>query len=85
LAGPTEAEKSQGYYTNINPGVQILSLVIVNGVARADFDQSLQEAVGGSCRVAAIRTQITQTLKQFSTVKSVTISVNGDSATSLQP
>jgi len=89
LKGPTDAEKSQGYYTNINPGVKIQKLTIDppagGGVAKVDFDQTLEQAVGGSCRVSAIRAQITETLLQFSTVKSVIVSVNGDSETSLQP
>ncbi|MDD2646924.1 MAG: GerMN domain-containing protein [Patescibacteria group bacterium] len=85
LKGPTAVERTQGYYTSINPGVEIQSLTIENGVAKIDFNEQIQNQVGGSCRVAAIRSEITETLKQFSTVKSVIISVNGDSETSLQP
>jgi hypothetical protein len=85
LTGPTDTEQAQGYQTSINPGVKIQQLTIENGIAKVDFDQTLQDKVGGSCRVAAIRAQITQTLKQFPTVKSVVISINGDSRTILQP
>jgi len=85
LAGPTFKEQSDGYFTNINSGVKIQSLTITGGVARVDFDETLEQAVGGSCRVAAIRAQITQTLKQFSTVKSVIISINGRTEDILQP
>jgi hypothetical protein len=85
LKGPAIAERAQGYFTSINPGVKIQSLVIENGVAKIDFDQQLQNQVGGSCRVSAIRSEITETLKQFSTVSSVVISINGDSETILQP
>lgn len=85
LKGPTKTEFDQGFLSSINSGVKINSLTIVNGVARADFDQTLQANVGGSCRVTSIRSQITNTLKQFSTVKSVVISVNGDSEEVLQP
>ncbi len=84
LKGPTETEKSQ-YFTSINSGVKIQSLTIENGVAKADFDEQLEYQVGGSCRVAAIRAQITQTLKQFSTVKNVVISINGRTEDILQP
>jgi len=85
LKGPSDAEKSQGYYTNINPGVKIQKMTIENGVAKADFDETLETAVGGSCRVSAIRVQITETLKQFPTVQSVIISINGRTEDILQP
>lgn len=85
LKGPTEQEKTQGFFTNINSGVKIQSLVIENNIAKIDFDESLQAQVGGSCKVSAIRAEITETLKQFSTVKSVIISINGKTEDILQP
>src|SRR4030042_1102539 len=77
LIGPTFKEQNSGYITSINSGVKIQSLTIENGVARVDFDEQIEFQVGGSCRVTAIRAQITQTLKQFPTVTSVVISING--------
>lgn len=85
LKGPTVEEKADGFFSNINSGVEIQGLVIENGVAKVDFDETLERAVGGSCRVAAIRSEITQTLKQFSTVKEVLISINGRTEDILQP
>ncbi|MCX6781623.1 MAG: DUF333 domain-containing protein [Candidatus Magasanikbacteria bacterium] len=85
LKGPTESEKSAGYLSNINMGVGIQSLTIENNVAKVDFDKKIEEALGGSCRVGAIRAQIEETLKQFSTVKSVIISVDGRTEDILQP
>lgn len=85
LKGPTATEKDNGFFTSINSGVKIQSLSIENGVAKVDFDEQLEAAVGGSCRVAAIRAQITQTLKQFPTVKEVIISINGRTEDILQP
>ena len=85
LKGPTDSEKQQGYYTNINPGVKIQNLTIDNnGMARADFSSEL-ESTGGSCRVTEIRSEINFTLKQFSAVKSVIISINGRTEDILQP
>lgn len=84
LAGLTSSEKSEGFYTSINPNVKIQSLTIENGIAKADFSKEL-EVSGGSCKVSAIRSQITKTLQQFSTVRDVIISINGDSETILQP
>lgn len=85
LKGPTSKESAEGFITNINYGVKIQSLIIENGVAKVDFDEQLQFQVGGSCRVSAIRAQITQTLKQFPTVKNVIISINGRTEDILQP
>ncbi len=85
LKGPTEKEKAEGFFTNINLGVKIQKLTIENGVAKVDFDEQLEFQVGGSCKVAAIRSQITQTLKQFSTVNEVIISINGRTEDILQP
>lgn len=83
--GPTDSEKNQGYYTIINPGVKVQSLTIDGaGLAKADFSSEL-ETTGGSCRVSAIRAQITQTLKQFTTIKNVIISINGRTEDILQP
>ncbi len=85
LKGVTDQEKAQGYLTSINPGVVIQKLDIIQGVAKVDFDETLERAVGGSCRVTAIRSQITQTLEQFSTVEQVVISINGRTEDILQP
>jgi len=85
LAGPSDAEKADGFFTSVNPGVKIQKLTIENGVAEVDFDGTLERAVGGSCRVSAIRAEITDTLKQFPTVKSVVISIDGRTEDILQP
>jgi len=83
--GTTEDEENDGYFSNINDGVEILSLSISKGVAYVDLSNELQEGVGGSCKVTSIRAQITETLKQFSTVDSVVISIEGESEDILQP
>jgi len=85
LRGATQEEINQGFVSNINSGVRIQKLIIENGVAKIDFDEQLEFQVGGSCRVAAIRAQITETLKQFPTVDSVLISINGRTEDILQP
>lgn len=85
LLGLNPLEASGGYSTFINPGVKINSLAIASGTATVDFDAEMGRAVGGSCRVAAIRSQITETLKQFPAVKNVVISVAGNVEEALQP
>jgi spore germination protein GerM len=85
LKGVTYSDVNQGFSTSINEGVKIQSLTIENGVANVDFNEQLGYQVGGSCRVSTIREQIIQTLKQFPTIKSVTISINGRTEDILQP
>jgi len=83
--GPTDQEKKDGYFTNIPIGVKIQKLTIENGVAKVDLSKELEQGVGGSCRVDSIRAEITETLKQFSTVQSVIISIDGKTEDILQP
>ncbi|MDO8668245.1 MAG: GerMN domain-containing protein [bacterium] len=85
LKGPSQADLAQGFYTSINPNVKIQKLTITDGTAKVDFDETLERNMGGSCRVSAIRAQITETLKQFPTVKNVIISINGRTEDILQP
>lgn len=85
LRGPSSMEKERGYQTALNTGVSIQKLTIQNGVARIDFDKQLEEAVGGSCRVSLIRSQIEKTLMQFPTVNKVIISIDGRTEDILQP
>lgn len=85
LKGPTDAEKAKGYMTNLNSGIKIQKLTIVNSVAKIDFNEQLQFQVGGSCKISAIYAQIKQTLKQFLSVKDVIISINGQTEDILQP
>jgi len=85
LSGPTEREMAEGYLTSINEGVRINRLVIEDGVAKIDFNKELDEGVGGSCRVAAIRSQIENSLKQISSISEVIISVEGNVEEALQP
>lgn len=68
---------------SVNYGTKINSISIDSqGVARVDFDAKLLEKIGyfgnDTCEKSAIRAQITQTLLQFSTIKSVIISVDGN-------
>lgn len=85
LKGPTVKEVSDGYITNINSGVKLNKVTIIDGIAKADFDKQLEFQVGGSCRVASISAQITETLKQFPSVQKVIISIDGRSEDILQP
>lgn len=85
LRGPSVDERARGYFTNINDGVEIRGVTILNGTATVDLSETVQQNVGGSCRVQAIRAQLTETLKQFPTVQRVVIAVNGRTDDILQP
>jgi hypothetical protein len=85
LKGPTKTDKDNGFFTAIPEGVGLKKLTIEGGVAFADFTKELNQNIGGSCRVMAIRAQIASTLKQFPTVTDVIISVEGQTNEILQP
>lgn len=85
LQGLSLSENQKGYTNSINPDVKINSLSVFGGTAKIDFNEELQREIGGSCRVATIRAQITETLKQFSSIKEVVISINGRTEDILQP
>ncbi|HXK40433.1 MAG TPA: GerMN domain-containing protein [Candidatus Paceibacterota bacterium] len=85
LEGPTGEERVSGFMTSIPSGGTIRSLTIENGTAFVDLSGELQTGVSGSCRVTHIRRQIESTLKQFPTVTSVVISVDGRTDDILQP
>ncbi len=82
LRGPTVAEKSQGFWTGLNSGITIKSLSISNNVAYVDFYLPVVLTFNapnkGTCGASILKNQIENTLKQFSTVKNVIITVNGN-------
>lgn len=76
LKGPTEEEREDGYFSEINPGVRLKSISVENGIALIDFDEQFLYGFGGSCRVSAIKAQIERTLKQFDGIREVVVTVN---------
>lgn len=82
LRGPTAKELSLGFFTLLNPKTTIKELTINNGIARVNFSANLmadttETEVKSACIKDVVRRQITSTLKQFPTVRSVEILVNG--------
>ncbi len=82
---PQEVLAYPGRGPDWGPRVRLLGLTIDNGVATANFSKELKAYGGGSARVQAIRSQITQTLTQFPTVKSVVIAIEGETEGVLEP
>ncbi|MEK7552785.1 MAG: GerMN domain-containing protein [Patescibacteria group bacterium] len=80
LKGVSPSDAAIGLSTAINSETKLQSLTIAGGVARADFSRelaALEPAAEQTCLAATLKAQITETLKQFSTVKAVVVSVNG--------
>ena len=85
LSGPTQDEIKKGFFTSINKNVGIKRITIKDGLAMVDFNSEFNKGVAGSCKVQAIRSQITETLKQFPEIKEVVISVEGEIEGVLEP
>lgn len=86
LKGPTEAEKAEGLTTAINAGTVLNYVRIDDGVATVDFNDQFDFQMGGSARVMSINQQILKTLTQFSTIKTIKITINhGERPANLEP
>ncbi len=85
LKGPKTSEQSDKFTSLIPVGTRLNSVKIVNGTATVDFNEKLDEKIGGSCLVTGIRAEIEQTLLQFPTIQKVIISRNGNVEEVLQP
>jgi hypothetical protein len=86
LKGPSSAEQSVGFRTSVYPGTTLRSISVKDGTATVDFSKEFLNAVAGSCHVAALSAQVSETLKQFPSVQNVKILVEGqDAADKIQP
>lgn len=86
LKGPTPAERHQGLTTFIPEGTVVKSVSVdPDGVVHADFNEALQEGVGGSMWVMGIRRQIQASLLWIPGVTSVILSIEGRTEEILQP
>lgn len=86
LQGPDEKDKENGYFTNIPDNVKVNRIDRSGISVEVDFNKDIEGGVAGSCRVSAIRAQIVRTVLAFDrSIRSVIISVDGDSKSALQP
>ncbi len=86
LGGVGEKDRDSGYYTSIPENSKINYIEKEGITVKVDFGKEIENNLGGSCRVGAIRAQIIKTIYAFDkTVRSVIISVDGNSETALQP
>jgi len=85
LLGATSAEKDEGY-SSITPSNLTINYIKTQGKnVQIDFGIEMMQAGGGSCRVGAIRSEITETLQQFYPGYNVIISSEGNIEEVLQP
>ena len=85
LKGPTVEEEGRGLLTAIPEGTEAYSVVIQDGVATVDFDETFDLGVGGATLVTAIREQVQQTLRQFTTISYVRMTIDGGREAVLEP
>jgi len=77
IPSPKEVLTYPGRGADWGERVQLNSLTIIDGVARADFSPEITAHAGGALVTSLIRKQIEETLLQFSTVDQVEITVDG--------
>ncbi|MBA3766762.1 MAG: GerMN domain-containing protein [Acidobacteria bacterium] len=77
LAGPTAAEKRRRLRALDAGGLRVGALTISDGTARVDFVSRGGKRWAGDLSPAEFRQAVERTLKQFSTVRRVTVSVDG--------
>ena len=81
LAGPTVAERAEGYVTSIRSGATLESFAVENGVALVNFtlpaNTSFNDPQMGACGAQQVVVQVERTLMQFPDVTSVEATVNG--------
>ncbi|HEX8776350.1 MAG TPA: GerMN domain-containing protein [Pyrinomonadaceae bacterium] len=77
LTGPTAAERQRRLRALDAEGLNLSTLVIKGGEARVDFVSRGGKRWAGDLSPAEFRRAVERTLKQFSTVRSVVVSVDG--------
>lgn len=80
LKGPTAAERRRGFESIVSANTfRIGSLKITGGIARINFISHRRWAGwGGDLAPVRFKTAVELTLKQFPTVRTVIVSLNGD-------
>lgn len=77
IKGPTEAEYAVDYISKLSMAGHINKVNIRNGVAYADLPASIISSDKTACELKTAKAQIVQTLKQFSSVQNVLVTLDG--------
>ena len=75
LAGPTDAEKADGCFSEIPKGTQVLSLRKDGEVLIVNFNEKLQSYGGGSAKVRGLVAQVVYTFTEVPGIKKVRIMI----------
>ena len=78
LAGPTDAEKADGCFSEIPKGTQINSLRKDGEVLTVNFNEKLQSYGGGSAKVRGLVAQIVYTFTEVPGITKVRITIEGE-------
>jgi spore germination protein GerM len=82
FAGPTEAERAQGYRSPFSAATAgLLKRVFIDhGTAYVDLNDLRPQLTGAtsSCGAAEFQTQVERTLRQFPTVRRVILAIDGE-------
>jgi hypothetical protein len=78
LKGPNSAEQQQGFMALDTDNLSVGTLAITNGNCRVDFVSAGKKVWDGDLSSVSFSLAVEKTLKQFPTVQSVVISVDGD-------
>lgn len=78
LAGPTARERAAGLRGVEGEGLSVGSLSVAGGTARVNFVSRRPKSWNGTLSAPRFREAVTRTLRQFSGVRSVRVSVNGN-------
>ncbi len=85
IEGPTKDEKDNGYFASTPNNLTINYVKEIGNKIQVDFGKELMSAGGGSCKVGAIRAEITKTVNGLKPVLDVVISSNENVDEVLQP
>jgi len=79
LQGPNENEQLQNYSTVIPFRTELKDISLSDdGLLTVDLKGAIAGPIGGSCYVSAIAAEIEETMKQFESVKSVKVLIDGE-------
>ncbi|HEX5416893.1 MAG TPA: GerMN domain-containing protein [Chloroflexota bacterium] len=85
IPSPAEVLRYAGRGPDWGPRVRLLGVSLASGVATVNFSKEMAAYGGGADRIRVIQAQVSQTLQQFSTIKSVHIAIEGQTQGVLQP
>jgi len=76
INGPNDKERSLGYDSGIRSNTKVNSFLLDKGVVKIDFSNTFNNF--DSCKIDSIKSQISETLKQFSDIRQVVLSVDNN-------